>query len=113
MAAAKPTFELFSRKPIATALHCMLLLALRATPETRQIGIYFAAVVLADIFAWRWPASTGMASAIDPLLALMPLVTNFVAVPLLVALLLPWMPQDPLLRVGVLLVLLTLASTTL
>jgi ACR3 family arsenite transporter len=73
-----------------------------------------------------------MAPAIDPLLGFMLFVTflqvpltelrrawsnmrflgalllaNFVAVPVLVAVLLPWMPQDPLLRIGVLLVLLT------
>ena len=35
------------------------------------------------------------------------LVANFVAVPVLVALLLRWMPTEPLLRIGVLLVLLT------
>ncbi|RZL95573.1 MAG: arsenic resistance protein [Variovorax sp.] len=110
----------------------MSLLSLRSALETRQVLIYFAAVVLAGILAWQWPASAVMALAIDPLLAFMLFVTflqvpltelrrawsnmrflgalllaNFVAVPLLVAVLLPWMPQDPLLRVGVLLVLLT------
>ncbi len=113
-------------------LQRMSLLRLRAILEIRQVGIYFAAVVLASILAWRWPASTELAPAINPLLAFMLFVTflqvplielrralsnmrflgalllaNFVAVPLLVALLLPWIPQDPLLRVGVLLVLLT------
>jgi len=106
--------------------------SLRFLLETRQIAIYFAAVALAGLMAWQWPASTAMAPAIDPLLAFMLFVTflqvpltelrrawsnmrflgalllaNFVAVPVLVAVLLPWMPQDPLLRVGVLLVLLT------
>ncbi|MEJ8855886.1 arsenic resistance protein [Variovorax robiniae] len=110
----------------------MPLPSLRAFLETRQVAIYFAAVVLAGLLAWQWPASTGMAPAIDPLLASMLFVTflqvpltelrrawtnmrflgallaaNFLAVPLLVAALLPWMPQDPLLRIGVLLVLLT------
>ena len=110
----------------------MSLVSVRSILETRQVAIYFAAVVLAGIVAWQWPASTGMAPAIDPLLAFMLFVTflqvpltelrrawsnmrfvsallvaNFVLVPALVAVLLPWMPQDPLLRVGVLLVLLT------
>ncbi len=106
--------------------------SLRTLLETRQVVIYFTAVALAGALAWRWPASTALAPAIDPLLALMLFVTflqvpltelrragadlrflgalllaNFVAVPVLVALLLPWMPADPLLRIGVLLVLLT------
>ncbi len=104
----------------------------RTILETHQVAIYLAAVLLAGIVAWQWPTSTALAPAIDPLLALMLFVTflqvpltelrrswsdmrflsallvaNFVAVPILVALLLPWMPQDPLLRIGVLLVLLT------
>ena len=108
------------------------LAALRSAFETRQIAIYFAAVVLAGITAWQWPSSPALVPAIEPLLALMLFVTflqvpltelrragadmrflgallaaNFVAVPVLVAILLPWMPQEPLLRVGVLLVLLT------
>ncbi|CAN7762571.1 arsenic resistance protein [Pseudorhodoferax sp. LjRoot39] len=110
----------------------MTLVTLRSLLETRQVAVYFAAVVLAGLVAWQWPASTAMAPAVDPLLAFMLFVTflqvpltelrralsnmrflgalllaNFVAVPVLVAVLLPWMPQDPLLRVGVLLVLLT------
>ena len=110
----------------------MSLASLRSVLEIRQVAIYFAAGVLAGLVAWQWPASTAMAPAIDPLLAFMLFVTflqvpltelrrawsnmrflgalllaNFVAVPVLVAVLLPWMPQDPLLRIGVLLVLLT------
>ncbi|MBS78996.1 arsenic resistance protein [Variovorax sp.] len=110
----------------------MSLASLRSILEIRQVVIYFAAVVLAGLVAWQWPASTAMAPAIDPLLGFMLFVTflqvpltelrrawsnmrflgalllaNFVAVPVLVAVLLPWMPQDPLLRIGVLLVLLT------
>ena len=106
--------------------------SLRSTIETHQVAIYFAAVVLAGLVARQWPATTAMAPAIDPLLAFMLFVTflqvpltelrrawsnmrflgalllaNFVMVPLLVAVLLPWLPQDPLLRIGVLLVLLT------
>lgn len=110
----------------------MSLLSLRSILETRQVVIFFAAVALASMLAWQWPSSTAMAPAINPLLAFMLFVTflqvpltelrrawsnmrflgalllaNFVAVPLLVAVLWPWMPQDPLLRIGVLLVLLT------
>jgi len=110
----------------------MSLASLRSALETRQVAIYFAAVALAGVVAWQWPASTTMAPAIDSLLAFMLFVTflqvplielrrawsnmrflgamllaNFVLMPLLVAVLLPWLPQDPLLRVGVLLVLLT------
>ena len=107
-------------------------MSLRSILEARQIAIYFAAVVLAGFTAWQWPSSTALAPAIEPLLAIMLFVTflqvpltelrrtwanmrflgallvaNFVAVPALVALLLPWMPTEPLLRIGVLLVLLT------
>ena len=107
-------------------------MSLRSILEARQIAIYFAAVALAGFTAWQWPSSTALAPAIEPLLALMLFVTflqvpltelrrawadirflgallvaNFVAVPVLVALLLPWVPQEPLLRIGVLLVLLT------
>lgn len=110
----------------------MSILTLRSHLETRQVAIYFAAVLLAGALAWFWPASTSLAPAIDPLLAFMLFVTflqvpltdlrraltnmrflgallvsNFVVLPLLVALMMPWMPEDPLLRIGVLLVLLT------
>ena len=89
-------------------------MSLRSALETRQIAIYFAAVVLAGFTAWQWPSSTALAPAIEPLLAIMLFVTflqvpltelrrawanmrflgallvaNFVAVPVLVALLLP------------------------
>ncbi len=107
-------------------------MSLRSVLESRQIAICLAAVVLAGFTAWQWPSSTALAPAIEPLLAFMLFVTflqvpltqlrrawadmrflgallvaNFVAVPVLVALLLPWVPQEPLLRIGVLLVLLT------
>lgn len=110
----------------------MSLASLRSHLENRQVAIYFVAVVLAGTLAWFWPGATAMAPAIDPLLAFMLFVTflqvpltelrraltnmrflgallvsNFVVVPLLVAALLPWLPADPLLRIGVLLVLLT------
>lgn len=104
---------------------------LRALFESRQIAIYFAAVVLAAVLAWLMPGTAALAPAIDPLLAFMLFVTflqvplmelrqavmnlrflgallmaNFIAVPVLVLVLLPWLPADPLLRTGALLVLL-------
>ena len=104
---------------------------LQAYVETRQVALYFTAVVLAAVVAWAWPDSEVLAPAIEPLLGCMLfltflqvpltelrqavsqprflgalLVANFVAVPVFVAALLPWMPHDPLLRAGVLLVLL-------
>ncbi|CAM4258859.1 arsenic resistance protein [Bordetella muralis] len=100
--------------------------------ESWQIFVYFAAVIVALCLAWQLPGTVALAPAIDPLLAFMLFVTflqvpltelrealsnvrflgalltaNFIAVPLLVVVLLPWLPADPLLRIGVLLVLLT------
>ncbi len=105
--------------------------ALKDWLETRQVFVYFGAVALAVLLAWQLPGTTGWEPAINPALALMlyltflqvPMaelgrslrntrflvalgLTNFVAVPLLVLALLPWMPADPLLRFGMLLVLL-------
>jgi ACR3 family arsenite transporter len=104
---------------------------LRHTLEHHQIAIYVAAVAAGAVLAWAWPGTAAWAPAIDPLLALMLFATflqvplaalrraladrrflaalllaNFVAVPLLVAALLPWLPPVPLLRLGVALVLL-------
>ncbi|HCL86548.1 MAG TPA: arsenic resistance protein [Comamonadaceae bacterium] len=104
---------------------------LRDLLESRQVFVYFTAVALAGVLAWRVPATAALAPAIDPLLAFMLFVTflqvpltelrqgvanarflgallaaNFVAVPVLVFALTPWLPADPLLRTGVLLVLL-------
>ena len=104
---------------------------LREILETRQIAIYFAAVALAALLAWQVPGTAVLAPAIDPLLAFMLFVTflqvpltelrrslanlrflgalltaNFLAVPVLVFALMPWLPADPLLRTGALLVLL-------
>lgn len=106
--------------------------SLRHLLETRQVTVYLAAVVVAALLGWRWPGATTLAVAIDPLLAFMLFVTflqvpltelgrawtdlrflaallvaNFIVIPLLVFVLLPWVPADPLLRIGVLLVLLT------
>lgn len=100
--------------------------------ETRQVPVYFAAVAAAVLLAWQAPGTASLAPLIDPLLGFMLFVTflqvpltelrqalsnlrflgalltaNFVLVPVLVFALLPWLPADPLPRIGVLLVLLT------
>lgn len=105
---------------------------IRSTLEERQIPIYFGAVAVAVVTALLVPGTTALEGAINPALALMLYVTflqvpladlgrsfasgrfltalllaNFVAVPLLVAAMLPLMPADTLLRFGILLVLLT------
>ncbi|TXG00789.1 arsenic resistance protein [Massilia arenae] len=99
--------------------------------ENNQIGIYFATVALAALVALALPRTTALESAVNPALAFMLfvtflqvplaelgraftntrflgalLVTNFIVIPLLVAGLLPFVPDDPLIRLGVLLVLL-------
>jgi len=105
--------------------------ALRDKLEHRQIAIYFGAVALALVVAGLTPATTGLAGVVNPALAFMLfvtflqvplaqlgqafthlrflaalLITNFLVIPLLVACLLPLAPADPLIRLGVLLVLL-------
>lgn len=104
---------------------------LREWLETRQVAIYFAVVVLGAAGGALLPGTSGWEPLINPSLALMLFVTflqvpmgalgkalrdlrflgvlmavNFLLVPLLVALLLPITPADPLVRLGVLLVLL-------
>ena len=99
--------------------------------ENKQIGIYFATVALAALAALALPGTTALKPAVNPALAFMLfvtflqvplaelgrafthtrflgalLVTNFAVIPLLVAGLLPFVPGDPLIRLGVLLVLL-------
>lgn len=99
--------------------------------EQRQIPIYFAAVALAAVAAWALPGTGVLERAINPALALMLYVTflqvplaelrrafgqvrflaalmtaNFIVVPVLVWALLQFLPADPLLRLGALLVLL-------
>lgn len=99
--------------------------------ENNQIGIYFATVALAALAGLALPGTTSLESAVNPALAFMLfvtflqvplaelgrafthtrflgalLVTNFAVIPLLVAALLPLVPADPLIRLGVLLVLL-------
>ncbi|AOY93093.1 arsenic resistance protein [Cupriavidus sp. USMAA2-4] len=106
---------------------------LRDSLESRQIAIYFATVIAAAVFAiTAAPATTGWEEVVNPALALMLFVTflqvpiadlkrsfgngrflgalvvaNFVIVPLVVALLLTFAPDEPIVRLGILLVLLT------
>jgi ACR3 family arsenite efflux pump ArsB len=101
----------------------------RETLETRQISIYFGIVVLAAVFALLVPRTTVLEIGINPALALMLFVTflqvpladlaqafsrirflaallkaNFIVVPLLVAGLIQFLPADPMVRLGVLLI---------
>lgn len=106
--------------------------SLRDRLEHHQVLIYFAAVVVAAVAALV-PGIDALEGAINPALALMLFVTflqvpladlgraftrirflgalmvsNFVVVPLLVALLVQFLPaDDPMVRLGLLLVLLT------
>ena len=100
--------------------------------ERHQVGIYFAAVVLAALVALLVPGAAALEGGVNLALALMLfvtflqvpladlgrafgrgrflaalLITNFVVTPLLVAVLVPFLPSDPMVRLGVLLVLLT------
>ncbi len=100
--------------------------------DRRQVPIYFAAVVVAALAAMAVPALGALEPAINPALAVMLFATflqvpladlgkalrqfrfmaallaaNFVAIPLLVALLASFLPPDPMLRLGVLIVLLS------
>lgn len=104
---------------------------LRDALEHRQVWIYLAAVLSAAAAALLLPGTTALEAGINPALALMLFVTflqvplaelgraftrlrffaalavaNFVAVPLLVAVLVQMLPDQPLIRLGVLLVLL-------
>lgn len=104
---------------------------LRDVLETRQVRIYFAALLLGAVTAIAVPGTTRLEAAINPTLAVMlfatflqvPLaelgrtftkarfllalgIANFVLVPLLVMALLPFLPADDLVRLGVLMVLL-------
>lgn len=105
---------------------------IREQLEKHQIGIYFRTVVVAATVALLVPGTTALEASINPALALMLFVTflqvplanlrqsfvhvrflaallvgNFIAIPLLVAILVQFMPPDPMVRLGVLLVLLT------
>lgn len=104
---------------------------LRDALEVRQVWIYFAAVILAGAFGFLVAGAESLEAAINPALALMLFVTflqvpvaalgralrelrfmgallavNFMAVPLLVLALVQVLPVDPLIRLGVLMVLL-------
>lgn len=105
---------------------------MRDVLEARQVGLYFAAVLLGALAAVALPGTARLEAVLTPALAVMlfatflqvPLaalgrafaqvrfllalgVANFLLVPLLVAALLPLLPDDPILRLGVLLVLLS------
>lgn len=106
-------------------------MSLRDVLERWQAPIYLVTVVLAAVMAWQFDDMQVLEVAINPALALMLyvtflqvpwtalravwvqgrfllalLVTNFVAIPLLVGVLSLMLPSDDLLRFGVLLVLL-------
>lgn len=103
----------------------------REVLEGRQIAIYFCAVALGGLAALALPNTAGLDAAINPALALMLyatflqvpmaelrlafgrirfmaalMVANFVVIPVLAAGLVYFLPPEPMLRLGVLLVLL-------
>lgn len=105
---------------------------IRDVLERRQISIYFCAVAAAALVAMVVPDTTALESIVNPALAFMLfvtfmqvpipelgraftrtrflialLVTNFVVIPLMVSGLVQFLPSDPMVRLGVLLVLLT------
>lgn len=105
---------------------------LRERLENQQVKIYLAAVIIAGIAAQVMPGTTVLETAINPALALMLFVTflqvpiaelgrafrrvrflatlmavNFIAIPVLVLALIQFLPADPMVKIGVLLVLLT------
>lgn len=104
---------------------------LRETLESRQVLVYFGAVTLGVIAALNFSGATALEVGINPALAFMLfvtflqvplaelrlafsryrflcalLLTNFVVVPILVWLLVQFLPSNPMVRLGVLLVLL-------
>jgi len=108
------------------------LAGLRTVFERRQVAIYFGAVAAAAAAASLFPCLSALEAAVEAALAVMLFATflqvplaelgralaqlrfigallaaNFLAVPALVALLALFLPDDPLVRLGVLLVLLT------
>ncbi len=109
----------------------MSMASVREFLETRQIALYFFAVLLGGATAFLMAGTASWEAVINPALGLMLfvtflqiplaelrqafgkvrflaalLVTNFVAVPALVALLLPFAPADDIIRLGILMVLL-------
>lgn len=110
----------------------MSIATLRDRLEASQIGLYFAALTVGAGIGALMPGTSAWEAAITPALALMLFVTflqvplaelgrafqqtrflavllaaNFVVVPAIVAILLPLAPDDAMVRLGVLLVLLT------
>lgn len=106
--------------------------SVRETLEEQQIALYFAAVAVGVLIALTVPGTGALEAAINPALAIMLfatflqvplaelrqalsdlrflaalLATNFAVIPLVVAILFQFVPNDPLIRLGVLLVLLT------
>lgn len=104
---------------------------LRHTLESHQVAIYFAAVVAAALAGFFMHGATALEAAINPALAVMLFVTflqvpladlgralvrmrfiaallfaNFIMVPGLALTLVQFLPPDPMLRLGVLIVLL-------
>lgn len=105
---------------------------IRQLCERHQAGIYFSASMLAMLAAFILPGTSALEAGINPALGFMLFVTflqvplielgraftrgrflaavltvNFVVIPLLVAALVPLFPAEPLMRLGMLLVLLT------
>ncbi len=105
--------------------------ALRARLESKQLTVYFCTIALAVAVGVWDPGATALESLITPMLAVMLyatflqvpmaelgrvsgqarflstlLIANFVAIPVLVMALVQFLPADPMLRLGVLLVLL-------
>lgn len=104
---------------------------IRTVLEARQVVIYFAVIALGAILGLTVPGMSALEILINPALALMlfatflqvPLaeigaalrngrflaaliVTNFIVMPLIAAGLVQWLPEDPMLRLAVLFVLL-------
>ncbi len=105
---------------------------IRDALEGRQITIYFCTVAVAAVVGLLVPGTTALEVAVNPALALMLYVTflqvpvaelrrafgqvrflsallvaNFAIIPGLVAVLIQFLPEEPMIRLGVLLVLLT------
>lgn len=110
----------------------MSLNSVREALERNQVTIYFVAVIFAACLSFAWPESGALEPLINPALAVMLFVTflqvplshlaraftdvrflaalmvsNFLVIPLLVAVLVLFLPPQPLLVIGVLFVLLT------
>jgi arsenite transporter len=105
---------------------------LRAAFDAHQIAIYFGAVILAGLVGSLFPQAASLELLVNPALALMLFVTflqvplaelgraltqvrflaallvaNFIVAPILVSVLVQFAPVDPMIRLGILLVLLT------